>query len=151
MGWDYGNETRKELVARLTNGAIAHKSTNCARHLWVVHADKSLCLYLIDRANPEQCGYKAISESMGPYYYDCPLSLFDLATAMVDENWRSQVRAAAARKAEVFAPGDAVTVHGKPYTVVDKIKQSWRIRAPDGTIYKASKAHIRRASAGVTS
>jgi hypothetical protein len=45
-------------------------------------------------------GYKTMSESMHPYYYDCPLKYLDMAPPECQE-WRAKVRAFARGAAEV--------------------------------------------------
>jgi len=51
-------------------------------------------------------GYKAMSESAGPFYYSCPLSFLDRAPE-VNPEWRAKVRAFHATKAtgRKLAPG----------------------------------------------
>jgi len=38
-------------------------------------------------------GYKDLCESMGPYYYTCPLKYLDLVPEVADASWREEVRA----------------------------------------------------------
>lgn len=53
--------------------------------------------------SPEGWGYKPMDETMHPYYYDCPLSYLDEASAPENASaaeWREKVRALAAEKKE---------------------------------------------------
>lgn len=40
----------------------------------------------------EGWGYKDMEESMGPYYYSCPLKYLDLVPEVANEDWREGVR-----------------------------------------------------------
>lgn len=44
-----------------------------------------------------------------------------------------------------FKPGDAVTVYGRPYVLVERVKRSWAIQAPDGKITRTGEANVKRA------
>lgn len=123
MGWDFTyNTTKADLVAELTKSfEVANKSYVTLKsiltdgdfgdrgHLWAVvqatdkstgTVDKFVMLYLIqvelDRnRKPTIWGYKSMSESEGPHYYDCPLELLELA-GPPDQmgyapKWRSEV------------------------------------------------------------
>lgn len=102
----------------------------------------TMCVALVNggRANGRKgddimWGYKDMSESMGPYSYDCPLSLLaklgptDNATSL---EWREGVRAFHARRAagaqavKVAKKGDKVylTTRPEPYTVAYRQKNS---------------------------
>ena len=45
-------------------------------------------------------GYKDMEESMGPYFYSCPLKYLDIVPVVANESWREQVRAYHARSKE---------------------------------------------------
>lgn len=40
----------------------------------------------------EGWGYKDMEESMGPYYFSCPLSYLDMVPVVANESWREGVR-----------------------------------------------------------
>lgn len=165
MGWDFiQGWTKRQLIADLTKNAVAHATT--ASGLWVVHATTGpvqapagevpagtnfITLYLLD-CDKKAAGYKAISEDMGPYYFDCPLKLLNLTTTAINqssEEWRAKVRAYHESKAVAWAPGAAVEVHGKPYTLVEKRARSWVIRDPSGRVFKTGVANLRAPSSAV--
>ena len=118
MGWTFGQQTRRELIAELTpaerrdaNGRIFRTLKHCCRGnvLYAVHEStpaegpsrKWIGLYLLQR-DGDLWGYKDMDETMGPYYYHCPLSYLDLADAPANEyaaEWRAIVRQEAAKKA----------------------------------------------------
>lgn len=59
--------------------------------------------FLLARHKGYGWGYKDLSESMGPYYYSCPLAYLDMAPE-ADAAWRQKVRewhARGSRKVEV--------------------------------------------------
>jgi hypothetical protein len=59
-------------------------------------------VYLLDREKDYGWGYKPMDESMGPYYYGCPVSYLDQADEPVNETaveWREKVRQLAAERA----------------------------------------------------
>ena len=90
MGWTFGYETKPELKARLTARALHHRTVG--NHLWTVEEFEGtpfIALYLL-RTERGRAGYKDMTESMHPYYYDCPLSLLDKAPAASKE-WRDKV------------------------------------------------------------
>lgn len=116
MGWTFGYETKPELKARLTARALHHRTVG--NHLWTVEEFEGtpfIALYLL-RTERGRAGYKDMTESMHPYYYDCPLSLLDKAPAASKE-WRDKVlcyhlekKAEKARHKAVRC-GDTVELH----------------------------------------
>lgn len=106
MGYYYPNEvsSRAELIEHLTrpspNFACTGKycSGNVLYTLWeqteeneiapVIGIDLMTC-YRKDGIS--EWGYKPLDESMGPYYYACPLKYLD-AAPVKNEEWREGVR-----------------------------------------------------------
>lgn len=105
MGWTWGWQSRKAMIAEFK------RENECSRELagcykgapwkgkyWqVLEAKKTgerfIVLYLCEYDRHSQdWGYKDICESMGPYYYDCPIKYLDM-TPPADEHWREGVRA----------------------------------------------------------
>jgi len=71
------------------------------------------------------CGlyYKVMDETMGPYYYDCPLSILDLLTPTQNhdaEKWRNACRERAAQKADERKNGKAPAPHIDGVTIEER-------------------------------
>ena len=120
MGWLFSSRTRSELIRDLTRPedqarahvrVIAH--TLRGNVLWSVtevtaktegvHPDlapgesmRYIRCDLLQRSGGEW-GYKAMDESMAPYYYSCPLRYLDMAKEL-SPGWREKVRAHHARR-----------------------------------------------------
>lgn len=102
MGWyGFGHKTtvatlRDEVLSDIDAGkictVIGKRQTAYGKRLWLAlehraTGQKFIMLYLL---NPSNGMIKDIDESMGPCYYDCPTSLFELAPTQ-DKNsldWR---------------------------------------------------------------
>lgn len=128
MGWDYCIEwkTKQHVVDYLTrtweriypkvegytsetirNTSIKH--TLKGNTLWIIREvitketqEKRSYIecVLISYGRRDKCyGYKAMDESMGPYYYDCPLSFLKLAP-VANQKWRDTVIAYHKEKAD---------------------------------------------------
>lgn len=106
MGWFYQRMTKQALIDELLEPykgehfdvkTLEHHL--CGNQLWVLK-DMSdvkgngrnvvICLYLLDVAGPNNTGYKPMDESMGPFYYDCPVSWLDRAPVL-NQKWRDEV------------------------------------------------------------
>lgn len=120
MVWLFSSRTRSELIRDLTRPedqarahvrVIAH--TLRRRVLWSVsevtaktegvhpglapgESMRYIRCDLLQRRGGEW-GYKAMDESMAPYYYSCPLRYLDLAKEL-SPAWREKVRAHHARR-----------------------------------------------------
>lgn len=103
--------SRRDIVADLTKGwesetARSVTLKNCLRGnvLWTVEevtpkgdkGDRFIGCYLL-RPHPRGWGYKPMSESMGPYYYTCPLGYLNMVP-VADAAWREDVRSTHANK-----------------------------------------------------
>jgi len=120
MGWLFSSRTRAELIRNLTQPedqararvrVIAH--TLRGNVLWSVtevtaktegvHPDlapgESMRYIRCDllQCSGGEWGYKAMDESMAPYYYSCPLRYLDMAKEL-SPGWREKVRAYHARR-----------------------------------------------------
>ncbi len=118
MGWTfpYDTPTRKSIVEdimgsynRPTEGwhILDQRSTCYGRHLWLAiqnpGGSKLVCLFLLQKSDG-LWGYKAVDESMGPCYYDCPQSVIDAAgptESKYAQEWRAEVKIARKRKVPV--------------------------------------------------
>ena len=91
MGWDYGWKSKAALVEYLTKSAIKFKLVGS--HLWsikIYEGKPYIALALLGK-NKGVYGYKALSESEGPFYYSCPLS-FLAEVPVARPWWREKVR-----------------------------------------------------------
>jgi len=104
MGTTTGFYSRNDVVDNLVNqytserfSIIDRKATNFGRHLWMLIQPKEgpsfICLFKLSSYRGDW-GYKPIDESMGPCYWDCPVSLIQQADPPTTEyatQWRSRV------------------------------------------------------------
>lgn len=100
MGWTflYDAPEKRDVIADVTKGSDTLKCVRKAIHgneLWTIWQNtetglKYIVLFLLARSNGNW-GYKDMTESMGPYYYQCPLSFLD-EVPVVNEEWRKGVR-----------------------------------------------------------
>ncbi|CAB5670488.1 Uncharacterised protein [Delftia tsuruhatensis] len=132
MGWSFSRQARSALIAQLIQPqeterasakALAHtlrgnvlwsvveltaKATGVHPGLAPGQSLRYIRCALLKRSG-NQWGYKALEESMHPYYYSCPLSYLDLAPEQAAD-WRAGVRAYHAHrhaaKASAAAPLD---------------------------------------------
>jgi len=179
MGWEYAWNSRKELIAHLCDEStgcktIARKATTERGEsvLWAVHelgpehkespGLRFIVCYLIghDRG---LYGYKEMGETMGPFYYSCPLSFLDMVPEPEGENvkeWRERVRkyhadiAERARRFEALKIGDRVKLRDgctPPEVVLTSLKplRGWYRGDEDidGDVYTISKWHLALPSA----
>lgn len=113
MGWLFTKyQTKEELIDRCLRGdshptgfkALAHTISGGNR-LWVVFENEAnehlpkgerfIALYLLASQRGFGWGYKDMDESVGPAYYDCPLSYLKMAPDPKSEysaGWREKVR-----------------------------------------------------------
>lgn len=160
MGWLFTQGmTRRGIVAHITRTqesdsgrwtSLAH--TVRGNVVWSVieHLDKSnnsatkyIGCFLIGSEKDYGWGYKDMTESMGPYYYSCPLRYLDMAP-VTNEGWREKVRAyhatrTAARKRYASAKAGQVRKMINsvvPYiTLQYKRKRTW-VGSYDGKLYR---------------
>jgi hypothetical protein len=152
MGWDFGRQTKQELLTKLRAGAEHHRLVG--NHLWTVRRDwngdggRYICLYLL--ASEHGCwGFKDLAECEHPYYYDCPASLLELAPETHPE-WRAKVReyhaakANARARANKLAVGDVVQLPEgyRPATLEITSTKPLRGRGPDGREYRIGPRHV---------
>jgi len=119
MGWYYTTgAARRDIIKEIIeaherpNGGYFKTVRHCCsgNTLWTVHENK-VCTktgdeishwigcYLLTRGTGDGWGYKPMDESMGPYYYSCPLSYLKMAPA-TNEQWRTGVVSYWARRRE---------------------------------------------------
>lgn len=117
MGWLYTQDaTRADIINELTHERVNDRGVfrtlrKCFRGntMYALHESgppgnlkKWICVYLLQRNGKFGWGYKDIEETMGPYYYDCPVSYLDEADPPTTETatkWRDEVRAKSNQRA----------------------------------------------------
>ena len=117
MGWAFPYTwNRKDLIKHClrswkhpggSSGPVAH----CTRGnvLWVVwetytqvtgHFERVILCILMQRSGDGMWGYKDMEESMGPFYYTCPLKYLR-GTRVFSQTWRDSVRKYHANRAAI--------------------------------------------------
>ena len=167
MGWTFGYETdRKRFIESITSkshfsdGYTPLEHRVVGNHVWQLvlknsTGDKFITLDLIAKQRGGGWGYKGLSESMGPCYYDCPLSLLEKATAPLDKyaaDWRDKVRKYHAEKAQrkQVKPGAVFTFGDHQYRLDQRHqnpRKGWLIsRVSDGMTFRISSRNLAQAT-----
>lgn len=164
MGWDSSREWQsaqdvKAAMIRDYTGdgrrVLAHGGQGKEFYLALENSEtnqRGIVLCLIERWEGEY-GVKIIAETGHPYYYGCPDKVLKAAgppkyesseAQKRAEDWRAEVARQKARAKRKFKQGDAVTVYGKPYTILNPAwtKTYATMRAPDGEVCKARIKNI---------
>jgi len=148
--WSSPSDVRDSLNRERGNlKLVAQKATNYGRHLWSVYetpeGDRFVNLDLMERGSDGSWGYKDMDETMGPFYYDCPLSLLKVAGPTKHDSarrWRDEVEARQARKSRKLTVGLRVDLYGKRYEVLEVKGRSYTVRREDGRIFKLTPKHV---------
>lgn len=165
MGWSFGYPSKQSLVnhldENLTDDWKMVKRSIVGNHYWYVaeyvsndgRHDKGfriIGLALLRSGYRDGWGYKGMDESAHPYYYDCPLSMLDMAPVQSHE-WREQVKAhhANKRKRASIAPGQRVTYCGTDYRVERPAgkRRGWMVtRVSDGALFRMPAKYLAQAT-----
>ena len=155
MGWLFAcnrNHDRQACIeelrrpSRYGEGQRLLKSTVVGNHHWYVAeiiatGERYIGLDLMQSGYPQHgWGYKDMTESCGPCYYDCPLGFLDLVPNVPEPygaEWREKVRQHHAKRADKRRnppkPGDLVSYGGTTYTLVQNLgRRGWSVAAPGG-------------------
>ena len=158
MGWTFPHDaSRRDVIDELTRdqsseGKVFRTLRKCFRGntMYALHESgkegetrKWLAVYLLQRSQGTW-GYKDMDESMGPYYFDCPVSYLDQAdepTSDTARKWRTDVRErAAARAAKKPRKGETWTLVGCRIPSV-KITSLRPLRGTaQGSVYRIKRA-----------
>lgn len=109
-GWDIDDSGRKQrCLGHSVRGNVLYAVFQQQQDGEPV-ADAFIVVCLLRKDRGYGWGYKDMSESCGPYVYDCPEKLFKLAPVVTNEDWRAQCRNKAASKkaAPALVPGTVV-------------------------------------------
>ena len=163
MGWLFFHNvrSRSELVkllrdeANKTPGFEILKSSVTGNHMWsllqITGKDgKQVRLVTLDLLSKQgdQWGHKALDESVGPYYYDCPLAYLEHLTEPVNENaavWRAKVRMHWEQRKQLPRPcaGMVVTVGGTEYRLIRQLhRRGWTAALAAGGEFDAYRIKL---------
>jgi hypothetical protein len=165
MGWSfaYVDIGRKAHIAEIRSAKhfgpdfTPLRGSTVGNHIWQLVRQESanrtfITLDLIAKDRAGGWGYKGMSEDMGPYYYDCPLSLIDAASEPINESareWRLKVRAHHAKKTshKCFA-GQVVSYGGDTYTLIAPAgpRKGWVVDSSTGCRYRMNFKQLARAT-----
>ncbi len=169
MGWSfaYADVGRKAHVAEIMSAKhfgpdfTPIKGRAVGNHIWQLVRQESanrtfITLDLIAKDRNGGWGYKGMSEDMGPYYYDCPLSLIDAASDPINESaakWREDVRKYHAAKLpkKTLAPGLVVEYGGHQYRLESPWapRKGWSVtRLDDGCRFRMNARQLSSAKVG---
>jgi hypothetical protein len=158
MGWLFSNRwaTKNDLVDYLKSPArngenleLLASTVRGNRHWYVARYRKEekditfIGLDLMQSGKEDGWGYKDMDESVGPYYYDCPLKYLDMVGEPVGNaaEWRAKVRERHQKKAArpSWVPGMVVTYGGYSYRLNNPAgpRRGWAVtRTTDGVQFR---------------
>ena len=153
MGWDscWDWRSKTDVVEATVREYKLTTYSLVGNHLWGVIETSvgPMAVLVLIEGRGGQWSRKAISEDMGPCYYDVPDKILKAATGAPNLEWRAKVaqakaEAKAAKKA-VFASGARVKVDGSSgvYTVEGRHTPSqWLISDDQGKRYRCATARL---------
>ena len=160
MGWLFGYYTRKELVDHLCegNGVTTLKRRFVGNTLYTVNAYeqangtdiKYACVYLLKgrTGTRDGWGYKDMDETMGPYYYDFPVSWLDMLSPCDSENalgWRKCVRERAEKLSRIKL-GTTWKLGDNTFTIIERKSPSCvRTKNQFGDTWRMNPKYLLRA------
>ena len=153
MGWDSSTAWNTKAKAK------AYLDDSIKRSGWTIHdtkASRDGQWYLIERQGEMiiylglmkkgrgEYAIKTISESMGPYYFDCPLKWLDLAP-VASQEWRDKVKELHQRKALKLEIGLTFELYGKRYKVdrYSEIRKRWMVKDESGMVWALRPGQVK--------
>jgi hypothetical protein len=97
MGWTFSDswKTKDDVITDILRDGNFIDKTLKGTELWTIMQDAAgarfIVLFLLAKERGSY-GYKVMDESMGPYYYKCPVSFLDRVPA-TNHEWRAKVYA----------------------------------------------------------
>jgi hypothetical protein len=162
MGWTFNTrrQNKAEFVAemraaKLTPGYAILRDALVGNNLWqlVQHPQGFKYVSLIRMEQDAGCwGYKGLDETVGPNYYDCPLSLLDAADEPRSDwakTFREKVREyhAANKARATLTAGARVQYGGHTYRLVDNLgRKGWKVERADGAVFRMPCTQIKDAT-----
>lgn len=120
MGRTFGFASKEAVIAEVTEGwddwRVIDQSVGLHKAwiLWGNDAgDRIIEVVLIQR----ECGdwgYKRITETMHPFYYDCPKRILDASNCAAGQKWRDACRERVTQKAEARRKARLLSATLKP-------------------------------------
>jgi len=155
MGWLFSNafrnttDIKNELNRQRGNLKIVdQKMTSYGRHIWTLFetptGERFINLDLCEYNNDYGWGYKDMDESVGPCYYDCPMSLIEKAGKTLHhtaQTWRDAVEAHHQKASRKLKEGMTIRLYGNTYTVLEAGRQKI-VRREDGRIFKLNRKNV---------
>lgn len=158
MGWYFTTDATKRdiILERTKNWANSDGTTGmCLTHsiranvLWTVWeikkpdgtAERYIGCDLLGSSKGCGWGYKSMSESMGPYYFSCPLAYLAMVPEPPGEcakGWREQVREYHRLRSQKVAVGQVVTLRAgyKPSALTVVNLRPFQGRDETGRLYR---------------
>ena len=90
---DDNDQRRLETIAHCTRGNVLWSVVEITRKQDGGRKERFISCCLLGCERGSGWGYKCMDESMGPFYYSCPLSYLDLAPTVANHKWRQAVKA----------------------------------------------------------
>jgi len=110
---------------------------------WVTQQYTYIAVDLIQNYGKDQgWGYKDMDESVGPYYYSCPVKYLEIQPRVDNQAWRDAVYADQAKRNLKLQPGLIVGLTGCTPNLV-KIQQTGRkilATSKEGQLYKIKRS-----------
>lgn len=162
MGWSYTiGQSKQRLIQERINpqgidGHVYKSLAHCIRGncLWQVieHtfpsgvSKKFIALDLLSNEGGDGWGYKDMDESVGPYYYSCPLRYLQMVP-VANQEWRHQVVAYHGRRNQHLQLYQLVKLtNGESYRVTN-LKPLRGQSLKDGRVYRIPRRMLTVASA----
>lgn len=162
MGWSFGWDSKKELVDLASQDSFysagyKHLKTRVVgNNLWsaIQKPDGEVMISLVKLQCAEgEWGYKAMSDSMGPYEYNCPLSLISMTTtssSAAATEWRENVREyhRAIKERPAYAGGQTWEFGGEEYKLTEPAgpRRGWIcLRVRDNKVFRFAATHLANA------
>lgn len=161
MGWLLGWDSKKQLVDHFradgfySEGYKALKHSLCGNQHWSLietpEGDITISLELLQCYHGEW-GYKGMTETMGPNYYNCPIGYIRACSPPENEwakEWREKVIKHHARKSKrSYEPGQRWKFGEKVYTLLEQAgpRLGWRAQEQEShSIYRIPFCYLSRA------
>lgn len=173
MGWTTSQSwrTRHDVIEHRTQNSIWYPDNGkhqrrhtCLAHcvrgniLWTVWETVNIdlltsnfckfryigCDLIQNFGKEEGHGYKDMCESMGPYYYNCPLSYLKMVPEVANQEWRDAVIKYWAVRHMKLTPGMLVGTSANLFPVVKVIKSGRRpiVEVRSGKQYTVSRSYL---------
>jgi hypothetical protein len=155
MGWTFGYASKANAIDEVNQSVgsknIVAKKVVGNRYWMLVRTEKGAQYILLALLKKDDgvWGVKYIDESMGPCYYDCPLSLLNAASpppaGEYAAGWREKVRQFHGAKADL-AQGTVITLGEASYQLHECLgRKGWSAwRLTDKKLFRLPNAMLNR-------